>query len=127
MTRTRLVCALALCLLTVACGSDDDDGATTATTIAAAVTGEFVGTASGQDAYVAIAASNPASGEFDVVAYLCNRQVPLAGSVELAEWFTGTGTANAVDLESESGTSRLRATFAADRPRGRSTCLTDRR
>ena len=34
-------------------------------------------------------------------AYVCNRQVPLAGSKALAEWFTGTGRDNTVDLKSE--------------------------
>ncbi len=45
------------------CGSDEEDSA-------APVTGEFVGTAQAEDAYVALFASNPKSGgEFDVVAY----------------------------------------------------------
>jgi hypothetical protein len=85
----------------------------------AAVTGEFVGKASAEDAYVALSASNPKpNGEFEVVAYVCNRQVPLEGSSELAEWFTGTGSKNAVDLKSQSGKSRLRATFEQSRVRG---------
>ena len=114
MTRTRLFSVLALCLLgllAVACGSDGDE--------AAAVAGEFVGTASAQDAYVAISATEPtADGAFEVVAYVCNRQVPRAGSLELAEWFTGAGTGASVDLRSESTTSRLRATFGSGRVTG---------
>jgi hypothetical protein len=112
MARMKVACAFALCLFLVGCGSDGEESA-------APVTGEFVGTAQAEDAYVAVFASNPKSGgEFDVVAYVCNRQVPLEGSVELAEWFTGTGTDNRVDLKSQSGTSHLRATLERGRVRG---------
>lgn len=115
MARKRFVCALALCLFLFGCGSDGDEGGNAAAT----ATGEFVGTANAQDAYVAVFASNSkSSGEFDVVAYVCNRQVPLQGSLELAEWFTGTRSNNNVDLKSQSGTSRLRATFERKGVRG---------
>lgn len=53
-----------------------------------------------------------------MVAYVCNRQVPLEGSSEVAEWFTGTGRDNTVDLRSETGTSRLQATLTAGRVTG---------
>lgn len=115
MVRMRVLGAVALCLVMAGCGGGDGGGDNAAT----AVTGEFVGKANAEDAYVAISTSNAkANGEFDVVAYVCNRQVPLEGSTELAEWFTGTGRDNAVDLKSESGTSQLKATLAAGRATG---------
>ena len=115
MVRLRVLGAIALCLVMVGCGGDDGDGGDAAP----AITGEFVGKASAEDAYVAVFTSNAKSnGQFDIVAYVCNRQVPLGGSVELAEWFTGTGRNKAVDLKSEAGTSRLKATLTAGRVTG---------
>ena len=123
MVRLRVLAAIALCLVMVGCGGDDDSS----TDSASAVTGEFVGKANGEDAYVAVFTSNPkADGQFDVVAYVCNRQVPLAGSKELAEWFTGTGRDNTVDLRSEVGTSRLKATLTSGRVREASSFRTGR-
>jgi hypothetical protein len=111
----RVVGAVALCLLLVGCGGNGDGGENAQP----AVTAEFVGTATAEDAYVAVYTSNAkGSGQFDVVAYVCNRQVPLQGSVELAEWFTGTGRNNAIDLTSQAGTSRLKATVEQDRVHG---------
>jgi hypothetical protein len=113
--KMRVVAAVALCLLMVGCGGDSDEGEEAQQ----AVTAEFVGTASAEDAYVAVYTSNAkANGQFDVVAYVCNRQVPLQGSVELAEWFTGTGTNNAIDLKSQAGTSHLKATLEQNRVHG---------
>jgi hypothetical protein len=115
VARMRLVAALALCLFMIGCGRDGEESRSTPAT----VTGEFVGTASAQDAYVALYASNPRpDGQFDVVAYVCNRQVPLQASVELAEWFTGTGSNKTVDLRSQSGNTRLQATLEQQRVRG---------
>jgi hypothetical protein len=83
------------------------------------MTGEFVGKASAEDAYVAIYTSNAkANGEFDVVAYVCNKQVPLVGSQELSEWFMGTGRNNTVDLKSQAGTTHLQATLTTGRASG---------
>ena len=114
MVRRRVLGAIVLCVVMVGCGSDGGGGDAAAT-----VTGEFVGKADAEDAYVAVFTSNAKSdGKFDVVAYVCNRQVPLGGSRELAEWFTGTGSDNTVDLKSEAGTSRLKATLAAGRVTG---------
>lgn len=117
MGRMRLVGAVALCLVMFGCGSDDDSSQGADAPVA--VTGEFVGKASAEDAYVAIFTSNAqADGQFDFVAYVCNRQVPLEGSTELAEWFTGTGRDSSVNLQSQAGTSRLQATLAGDRVTG---------
>ena len=83
MVRLRVLGAvIALGLVMVGCGGDGDDGKGAAAT----VTGEFVGKANAEDAYVAVFTSNAKDdGGFDVVAYVCNRQVPLEGSKELAE------------------------------------------
>src|SRR3954452_337818 len=55
------------------------------------VTGEFVGEASAQDAFVALFSEEGSSAdESKVVAYVCNRQVGLTEPFELAEWFEGT-------------------------------------
>jgi len=114
VVRMRVLSAVALCLVLFSCG--DDAGTKSA---APAVTGEFVGKASAEDAYVAVFTGNAKdNGRFDVVAYVCNRQVPLGGSTQLAEWFTGSGANNAVDLKSEAGTSRLKATLEAGRVTG---------
>lgn len=111
----RFFGAIALCLLVLSGCGGSDDGAKDAR----AASTEFVGKASGEDAYVAIGTSNAKSnGQFDVVAYVCNRQVPLEGSTELAEWFTGTGRNNSIDLRSQAGTSRLRATVDGGRVSG---------
>lgn len=59
-----------------------------------------------------------ANGQLDVVASVCNRQVPLQGTVELAAWFTGTGRNNVIDLKSQAGTSHLKATLGQDRVHG---------
>ncbi|MDQ3980511.1 MAG: hypothetical protein M3314_13310 [Actinomycetota bacterium] len=115
MVKVRFVSGVALCLLMLACGGDSDEGEKAQR----AVTDEFVGTANAEDAYVAVHTSNAkTNGQFDVVAYVCNRQVPLQGSVELAEWFTGTGRNNTIDLRSQAGTSRLKATVEQDRVHG---------
>lgn len=85
----------------------------------APVTGEFVGTASAQDALVALFAREGSfPDELQVVAYVCNRQVGLTEPFELAEWYTGTATNNTLDLASTSGNTHLRATLEEDGARG---------
>lgn len=115
MVKVRVIGAVALCVALAACGSDSEEDAKAQT----AVTGEFVGKATAEDAYVAIYTSNTrANGEFDVVAYVCNKQVPLVGSQALSEWFTGTGRNNTVDLKSQAGTTHLKATLTPGRASG---------
>jgi hypothetical protein len=112
-----IVAMLAVCLAVAACGGDDEEG-TPATQAPSAVTGEFVGAASDQETYVALYASKGQSAEqIEVVAYVCNRRVDQQGAL-FAEWFTGTATADNVDLTSQTGKAHLRAALEQGRARG---------
>ena len=73
---------------------------------------ESVGKASGLNAYVAIVVLKGASaGPTEVIGYICNGPTGL-GPGGPAEFFQGLATANAVDLRSEDGDARLRATLS---------------
>lgn len=73
---------------------------------------ESVGKASGLNAYVAIVVLKAVTeGQTEVVAYVCNGPTGL-GPGGPAEFFQGLASANAVDLRSEDGDARLRATLS---------------
>lgn len=97
-------------ILLVGCAGSQEEGAQES---AEPVTGEFVGRASGQDAYVGLfAAEGGSEGESEVIAYICN------GPGGLAEWFRGMATENAADLDSDDGDARLQATLEEGGPEG---------
>lgn len=125
---TASVLAVVFCVVLTGCGSDDDSERGTPTTVEAGnVTGEFVGVADDGETYVALYASEGAtSDQADVVAYVCNRRVDQPGQ-PIAEWFTGTAAKGVVELTSQSGGAKLRASLepdgangTADLPDGRS-------
>ena len=62
------------------------------------VVGEYVGTVSDKDAFVALVSEKPKEGEEkrEVRAYLCDGQ-------EISEWFMGQARANKLNLSSEGG------------------------
>jgi hypothetical protein len=62
------------------------------------VVGEYVGTVSDKDAFVALVSEKPKEGEEkrEVRAYLCDGQ-------EISEWFVGQDRSNELDLSSEGG------------------------
>ena len=100
---------LAMWLLAGCAGGSGGERADAQEESAGPVTGEFVGDISEADAFVSLLAEEPqeqGSEEREVRAYLCDGR-------QLNEWFTGTVTANEVQLASPNGV-QLDATLASE-------------
>lgn len=87
-------------LALVACGGSSSPTATTAPAAAAGIPGSFVGAVPGTDAFVAITTKGGTA-----LSYACD-------SKQVASWFKGPVTGNALDLTAANG-DKLKATLSA--------------
>ncbi len=116
-TARGFVVMLALWLLVAGCGGGGGGGSQQQEEQKATppVTGNFVGEAPEEDAFVALVAASPEEEEGqerDVRAYLCDGE-------SISEWFTGTAEGNELDLTSEGGGgARLEGNLSAEASTG---------
>ena len=92
-TITRALAAVALAGLVVGATAGS---AGAAPAKAKTVSGTFVGTVSGTDAYVGVVAAKAKGGRRAVLAYVCDGQ-------QLADWFTAKVTGNHATLKAKNG------------------------
>src|SRR5438105_14737985 len=101
MPRLTALGIFVLALALVACGGSATPTTSAASSASAGKAGTFVGTVPGTDAFIAL--STPGDGTS--LSYVCD-------SKQIASWFNGPVTNNAIDLTAPNG-DKLKATLAA--------------
>ena len=119
-----LVLFLSLVVVVAGCagGGGEYGGGGSGEEVAPPVTGNFVGEAPDEDAFVALVAASPEEEEGqerDVRAYLCDGE-------SISEWFTGTAEGNELNLTSEGGGARLEGNLSTEASTGTITLEDDR-